>query len=442
MSKVDVVVVGAGLAGLTCARALRRVGLDVVVVDASDAPGGRVRTDEFEGFLLDRGFQVLLTAYPEATAQLDYPSLHLRRFRAGARVHTPDGWASVGDPTRDAGETLATLAAPIGSLADKVRILRYRTRVRMGTHDDVLRDAGPAIGETLRSREGFSATMVNRFFRPFLGGVFLDPDLRTRHGVADWLWRLFSEGDAAVPALGIGQLPLQLANGLPGGALRLGRIVTAVTPTSVTLDDGQTIRARAVVLAVDQDQAATLLRQPALTRPWTAGTCLYFTAPEDPVGDAILVLNGDGRGPVNNMHSVSALQPDAAPPGETLLSATVIGRPPATDADLNRLAADVRSHLGEWYGDRTRHWRLLRAYRIPQAQPEQRPRSHDAVQRASGGGAVRLEGATQPVFVCGDYLETSSFNGAMLSGRKAAQQVMELLGGRSAASDEASRASA
>ena len=97
----DVAIVGAGLAGLTCAQDLTRAGLQCTVVEATDGVGGRVRTDAVDGFLLDRGFQILLSAYPQVKQRLDTAALDIGDFEPGALVRTP--MASRGSAIRCAG---------------------------------------------------------------------------------------------------------------------------------------------------------------------------------------------------------------------------------------------------------------------------------------------------------------------------------------------------
>ena len=132
-----VAIVGAGLAGLACARTLARAGRACRVLEASNGVGGRVRTDTVDGFRLDRGFQVLLTAYPECRAVFDYGALDLRAFLPGADVRAGGRTSRIVDPWRDPKAALATALAPVGTLADKARIARLRFRVRRGTVADL-----------------------------------------------------------------------------------------------------------------------------------------------------------------------------------------------------------------------------------------------------------------------------------------------------------------
>ncbi|MEY3618842.1 MAG: hypothetical protein RL726_1540, partial [Actinomycetota bacterium] len=231
----DVVVVGAGLAGLSAARLLRERGHDVTVLEASDGIGGRVRTDRVDGFLLDRGFQVLLTAYPEMKRQFDVDALDLRAFDPGALVWMNGRGHTVSDPFRKPSTLLATATAPVGTPLDKGRIAVLRARVRRGDGSQLLRGDDITTAEMLRGA-GFSERMVRRFFTPLVGGIQLDPNLDASRRMFDVVFRMLSQGDAAVPAHGMGVIPAQLASRIDAGSIHLSTPVTAIHSDGVEVD--------------------------------------------------------------------------------------------------------------------------------------------------------------------------------------------------------------
>ena len=412
----DVVIVGAGLAGLACARHLAAAGVEPLVLEAADAVGGRVRTDVVDGFRLDRGFQVLLTAYPEAQALLDYDRLDLQAFEPGAEVWIGGALRHVGDPLRAPLSALPTLLAPIGTLADKLRILKLRQSVTSGSLADLRMRSEITTEAALRERYGFSPTIIERFFRPFMGGVLLDRALEPSSRAFELYFRMFARGSAAVPALGIQQIPEQLAEGLPESSVRLHTRVEAVEPGRVRLGAGDPISARAVVLATDEVEASTLLHRasPAAGR---AVCAVYWSAPEAPVERPILVLDGENDGPVNNLAVMSRVAPAYAPAGQHLIVTSVIGNPTHTDAEIERR---VREHMRRWFGDAVEAWTPLRTYRILYAQPDQTPPALTPPERPHelGDGLYRA----------GDYLTNASIQGAFRSGRLAAQAVLADLG--------------
>lgn len=419
-------VVGAGLAGLRAAGLLAGSGVEVVLLEASDGVGGRVRTDAVGGFLCDRGFQVLLEAYPEAVEALDYAALDLRRFEAGALVRVDGRFARVADPVREPRSVLSTLRAPIGTLADKTRIGVLRQRACAGTLEELWARPETTTLERLRAI-GFSGRMIDTFFRPFLGGIQLDPTLATSSRELEFVFRMFATGPVSVPAAGMGALTAQLAAVLPAGALRLEATVARLEGTTAVLADGERVESDAVVVATEGPSAAQLLEE--IDPPAGHGvTNVLLAAPEPLVGAPILVLDGEGTGPVNSVAELSAVAPSYAPSGRTLVSVAVLeGGDPgwqqgsATPADGSEapdpaLLDPLLAQLRRWYGpvaDRLEH---VRTYRIPHAQPDQAPPA-----LAEPARPVRLDGGR---YVCGDHRQDASINGALASGRRAAEAVL------------------
>jgi phytoene dehydrogenase-like protein len=407
------IIVGAGLAGLAAAARLHAAGHPALVLEAGDAPGGRVRTDPIDGFRLDRGFQVLLTAYPEARALLDLDALDLRAFEPGALVRADCRWHRLGDPWRRPRALPGTLAAGVGTLADKLRIARLRTALLREPAD--ARYQRPETTTARRLADlGFGPGIVERFFRPFLGGIFLDPALVTSSRMFDFVFRMFGEGDAALPAGGMQAIPDQLAARLPAGAVRCGTRVAGVERGAVRLASGERLPARAVIVAAGPDLPG-LTPPPQAARGWQSVACLYFAADRapEPAGRH-LVLNGEGAGPVNNLCVPSNLAPDLAPPGAALVSATVLGDPPETDAALARA---VRDQLAGWYGaGPVEGWRLLSVCRVRRALPLQAPPWY-----TRPDWPVRVRPG---LYVAGDVLDTAAIDGALRSGRLAAEALL------------------
>ncbi len=410
----DVIVIGGGLAGLACALRLQQNGIAAMVLEGADRVGGRVRTDRVEGFALDRGFQVYLSAYPEGQRVLDHEALGLKAFYPGALVRRRGRFHKVADPWRRPLDAIAGLASPVGTLGDKLRVRALRRRARGGTVEERLRAPQTTTLEALR-RDGFSGAMIDAFFRPFLGGVFLERELSTSSRMLEFVFRMFSAGDAALPVSGMQAIPDQLALRLPVGAVRSETVVVGVDREGVTLAGGKRLPARAVVVATEGPEAARLAGGDLGPAPAPARgvTCLYFAASHAPVAEPILVLAGDGDGPVNNLCVPSQVQPGYAPPGASLVSVTVLGVPALGDAAL--LAA-VLDQLTGWFGAAVRGWQHLRTYRIPYALPSATPAELDPPSRAA-----RLRDG---LYVAGDHRENPSINGALVSGRLAAEALI------------------
>ena len=424
----DVIIVGAGLAGLACARRLAADGLAPIVLEASDGPGGRVRTEQVGGFLLDRGFQVLLTAYPEARAVLDYAALDLKPFAAEAWVRHAGRFHRVSDPWRHPGRLPAALLSPIGTLTDKFRLGRMRRRLIRQARRAGPGHAGASGPDATSGPEtttlaalraaGLSDAIIDLFCRPFFGGILLDRNLGASNRMFEFAFAMLAMGDTAVPAAGMGAIPAQIAAALPPGAMLTTTAVESVRPGGVTLRGGGTLAARAVVVAAAAPEAARLLGA-EYDRPSKGVTCLHFAADRAPFNEPFLVLDAAGEGPINNLAVMSNAAPGYAPPGAALISATVLGVPePAGPA----LEPAVRRQMEIWFGRPARDWRLLRVDRIAHAQPAQDPPALEPPERPVRAGPG--------LYICGDHRDNASINGALVSGRRAAEAVItDLLGG-------------
>lgn len=406
----DVIVVGAGLAGLACARRLRELGIPALVLEASDGVGGRARTDVVDGFRLDRGFQVFLPAYPEAQAVLDYEALDLRPWRRGAAVWADGAFHRVSDPSDGAVRALATLFSPAMHAADALFFARLRREVLDAETEAIWRTAERSTEAELAAR-GFSDHLIHRLFRPLYGGVFLERRLETSNRAMLFVHSMFARGGVANPARGIGAIAEQLTQRLDGQRVRCGAAVDTIHPPEglVRLASGEELHGPAIVIATDGATAARLARTGGHALPfagWRGTQTFYFSAPVAPVADAVLVLDGDGTGPVNHLAVPSNAAPGLAPAGRHLVAANGLG----TAADERA----VRHQLGGWFGAAVvERWDHVATYTIPHALPVQNTLdpAHRPVRLATG------------LYVCGDHRDNGSLDGALQSGRRAAESV-------------------
>jgi phytoene dehydrogenase-like protein len=406
--RTDVCIVGAGLAGLACARYLTRGGIETRVLEASDGVGGRIRTDVVDGFQLDRGFQVLLTQYPEPHHQLRMEDLELCRFEPGALVRVGGKFHRVSDPLRRPGAIWDALWAPVGTIADKARVARLFLELRRTTPRELLRRPDRSTADELRAR-GFSSRMIDAFWRPLFAGIQLDPDLEVSSRRFLLILSMLAEGDAALPAKGMGAIPTQMAGDLPDGTVTLGARVASITDDGVALADGRRITARTVIVATEGPGAAELLkvRDPG-SRPVSN---VQFAADEAPIPDRLAVLDGERRGPASNLAVLTNVAPGYAPPGRALISVEVPG-PLAPDDRALREA--VQTQLRDWFGTAVDSWTHLRTLRIAHGHPDQRP-------GFSPKQTIRLGDGR---YVCGDHRDTASIQGALYSGRRTASRVL------------------
>jgi phytoene dehydrogenase-like protein len=426
--KTETLIIGAGLAGLTCARALREVGHDFLLVEAEGEPGGRVRTQNKAGFLLDRGFQIFLEAYPEPQRWLDYDALHLKAFYPGAQIMRAQGPVLLGDPLRKPQDLLATAFAQVGSPLDKVKVLALRTYTQTRSLEKLWQGREMS---TLRCLEqwGFSEAFIQQFFKPFLGGVFLDPALSTSSHLFYFVMKMFAEGRAVIPAKGMQQIPEQLARWIPAEQILYRSRVTAL----LSQGDGRTqwhklrlereestldCEARQVVVATDAFQARQLLGARVQPRQFHSSRTLYFASDESPVERPVLVLNGEGKGPVNNLVNLSLVSAAYAPPGQHLLSLSILGEAAQWPQDM--LIDAVREQMYRWFGSPC-EWHLLEDMVLPHSLPVQNPPLLSHPSRTPHQAAAGI-------VVGGDHTETGSIEGAMKAGRLMAEAVLQSAG--------------
>ncbi|MEZ4883626.1 MAG: NAD(P)/FAD-dependent oxidoreductase [Chitinophagales bacterium] len=412
MSKYDVAIIGAGLAGLSAAIHLQNEGLSVKVLEASDAVGGRVRTDKVEGFLLDRGFQVLLTAYPEAQRLLNYNTLHLGNFSAGSLVRYGYENYRIADPFREPQKIFATFKAPFVNFADKMKMLALRNRQKRLKVSQIFHQKEQTTLEFLQEWN-FSNEIIQHFFRPFLGGIFLEEQLQTSSRMFEFVFKMFGEGYAALPASGMQAIPEQLANQLEDGVIELNSKVVEIKEGKVVIEDGQTIDAECIIVATDVHAAKKLIPLDDVPSQTNGTYCLYFSTPWNLVKEPILMLNGNRNGLINNICVPNLVQPSYAPEGQSLLSVTVV-KP--TELTLNELRLAVQNEIREWFGEVVilRH---LKTYHIPNALPTKTT--------IAPFDKKDIHPVEDNVYVCGDYTFNGSINAAMLSGRLTAEVIIE-----------------
>ncbi|OYP32938.1 NAD(P)/FAD-dependent oxidoreductase [Rhodopirellula sp. MGV] len=420
-NSLETVIIGAGLSGLACAQTLCSAGRTALVLEASDRVGGRVRTDRVDGLALDHGFQVLLTAYPACEKLLDYDALRLRPFRPGALVRKGGRFVPLADPWRQPAKAIACATSPVGTLGDKLRVGKLRSDCRRGTLDGVYSRTNESTKSRLESA-GLSDPFIDEFFRPFLGGVFLDESLETSRRMFDFVFRMFASGQIAVPADGMAAIPRQLVETLPRGTIQFNTTVRSIEHHEIgsrlTLSDGQTIEAKQVVVATESDAAARLLGIEKLKTDWNEALTMYFRAPKSPENSRMLMLRGDETGPIQTMTVISDIAPEYAPNDTTLISVSVSADQMAQDCE--RLSDLVLKQATSWFGDQVGQWEFVRSYRIPYALPRLDLQTVVKTVRASEIDG----GCPDHVYVCGDHRETPSINGALSSGMRVAARLL------------------
>jgi phytoene dehydrogenase-like protein len=453
----EVVVAGGGLAGLVTARRLAEAGADVRLYERHPDVGGRVRSLRRDGFVFDRGFQVLFTAYPAARRELDYDDLDLRYFAPGAVVARPGHRAVLADPFRDLLAAVETLFNRDVTTRDKLEVLRLRRELAGKSRADIFDGPDATTREYLRDR-GFSERFLANFAEPFYGGISLDRSLSTSRKAFEFTFKMLASGEIVVPASGMASISEQLADRAreAGVAVHADETVTEIEISNSNSSDGEvtvelgreTTTADAVVVATDPKQARDLTGVESI--PTDAKGCVTqyyaFGGPELDAGDRLLLAAGGGArgdrargkerkrneskgtepkrtksestepsnhpGGPNQLAQLSAVAPEYAPDDVNLLSATFLG---VQEDDDETLAARTAQTLASWYPERSLDLEPVHTSRIEFGQFAQPPGIHDRLPgvRAPGNG----------VYLAGEFTEASSLNAAMESGRKAATAV-------------------
>ena len=422
MTSPECIIVGAGLAGLACGRTLVAAGKRVTVIEAADRVGGRVATDTVDGFRIDRGFQVYNDAYPEGRRQLDLAALRLGAFEPGAVIAEGGRLRRVADPWRRPLAAVSGVLDGTVGIADGLRTARLRGEVirdfRAGRLDPgaVVGGAERTAREELAAR-GFSPQFIRRFFVPFFGGVFLERTLDTAAPVLLFDFAMFSLGHACLPRGGMDAIPRQLAAGLPADAIRLGMRVRRVEPGRVILDDGSELSAPQVVVATDAAAVGALLPGQqggaATSRQWKPTRMMAFAAPQSPLPGRVLLVNATSDGPIDNLTVPSDIVAGYAPPGRSLVYASI-----RRDClhDGSELVAAVQRQAAGWCGQSVREWTHLTTVSVPHALPDESP----AARRSRPAGPWVAPG----LWVCGDHCHSASINGALASGRLCAEAIL------------------
>lgn len=407
----DVVVIGAGVAGLAAAHHLINAGLTVTVLEATDRTGGRMATATVDGFRLDHGPHLLNTSYPELRRTPVLAGLPLAPLAPGALVRAAGRGYRVGDP-RGARAAFSSARAPIGSTLDKARLGTILNRLAATPPARLAARPESTTAQALNTR-GFAPRTVDGFLRPLLAALLCDPELGTSSRVADLVLRGFARGRTCLPVAGAASLPERLAAALPPGTVRFGARAAEVAVNAVRTEDGAELPCRAVVVATDARAAGALL--PGLRVPaFHEVTVVHHAAPAQPLREPVLVLDADRLGPVSHTFPASQIDPARAPAGRALITSVVLGPPPDDDDKA------VRAHLAELYETSTDGWERLAVHTNPDAVPAM-PAPHDLRR------PVRLLAG---LYVCGDHRGTSTVQGALLSGRRAAHSALRDLGTR------------
>ena len=356
-----------------------------------------------------KAFHVPVVSPEEAKKLLNYKDLQLCKMLPGATVLYDGGTFEIADPFRRPKALFSTLFAPVGTILDKINTLWLKNKLQKMSIDTIFTQPEQTTLQQL-SDYGFSQKMIQRFYKPFLSGIYLENQLTTSNRMFDFVMKMFSDGDVAIPALGMEEIPKQLVSQLPESSIQYYKKVSKIVENTLILEDGTTFEANQIVIATNANE---LTKQFLPNQKTTAQqvTNVYFEALVAPTKKAIVVLNASSTKKwVNNLTVLSNVSKMYAPPEKVLVSISYNGLAPIEDFEL---AENMKKELEQWYGKQVHDWKMIKTYRIDYALPIQ-----DSVKNELSISEIKI---SDTLFICGDYLLNGSVNAAFKTGRLVAE---------------------
>ena len=402
-------IIGGGISGLIAARVLEEHGLSATIIEASDRLGGRVKTDVVDGYSLDHGFQVLLTAYPAAKKYLDFDALELQEFLPGSAIFKNGKQKIIGDPLRNLSLLLPTLFSGIGTVNDKLKILALNRRLKKKSIQNIFAEKEQTTHAYLENI-GFSEAIITDFFTPFFSGIFLENKLDTSSRMFEFVYKMFGEGNAALPKDGIQAIPKQLFEKLKSTTFIFNTKVKSVENGSFKLESGEAIKSNFTIIATQASGLVSNLKNQATL--WKSCDTLYFEIAKREIKKPLIGLIAAPNTLINNIFYHTSLQTSATATKE-LLSVTVIDKQNLTD---RQLVTEVQKELKELCNIDS--CTFIKQYNIPMALPNLQDIQYEMLP-----SETRL---TETIFLAGDTQLNGSLNAAMIAGERAALEVINL----------------
>ena len=402
-------IIGGGISGLIAARVLEEHGLSATIIEATDRLGGRVKTDVVDGYNLDHGFQVLLTAYPAAKKYLDFDALALQEFLPGSAIFKNGKQKIIGDPLRNLSLLIPTLFSEIGTVNDKLKILALNRRLKKKSIQNIFAEKEQTTISYLENI-GFSEAIITDFFIPFFSGIFLENKLDTSSRMFEFVYKMFGEGNAALPKDGIQAIPKQLFEKLKNTTCVFNTKVKSVENGSIILESGEIIKSNFTIIATQASGLVSNLKNQATL--WKSCDTLYFEVTKREIRKPLIGLIAAPNALINNIFYHTSLQTSATATKE-LLSVTVVNRQNLTN---KQLVAKVQKELKELCNIDS--CTFIKQYNIPMALPKLQDIQYEMLP-----SETRL---TETIFLAGDTQLNGSLNAAMIAGERAALEVINL----------------
>lgn len=413
-SSLDVLIIGAGMSGLTAAHEVFQKGLSFKVIEASSSVGGRMKTERIQGFQLDRGLHFFQTAYPEAQKVLDYKDLELKEVYQGTLIYHNHDFSLLSNPFKKPSDVLSSMIADIATWKDKLKIMSLIFALRNTDIHHIVKECKQSAEEFFRSY-GFSDLFINSFLRPFVGSILHDPKMDSSAEYVLYGLKMIIQGDVTLPKNGIAALPEQIEKKLPEGSIIFNNKVKMIEDNRVTLMDGTTLSAKKIIISINPLDLKNIFPDMEVNPESNHVSCLYFaTSEKPPVSKPVVILNGENKGLVNSLFVPSLVVENYAPPGQHLISVSVLKE---NDLDDEELTDKVLTEMSEWFGLNVNYWQHIKTYHIKYALPKHGKLCDKLV----------FSKHSENVYLCGDYFNYGSINSAILSGRKAAEEVISVL---------------
>jgi protoporphyrinogen oxidase len=403
-------VIGAGVSGLIAARVLEDNGFSPIILETTDRVGGRVKTDIVDGYQLDHGFQVLLTAYPAAQKYLDFKSLDLQKFLPGASIFKNDKQLIIGDPLREPSLLFSTLFSGIGTLSDKLKILKLNMRLKKKTLEAIFSEKEQSTLSYLIGL-GFSNEMITDFFTPFFSGIFLEKKLETSSRMFEFVYKMFGEGYAALPKAGIEAIPKQLFQNLKNTTFRFNTKVASIKEGEIVLADTTKLESHFTIVATEASNLIPNLKNQHTE--WKSCDTLYFETERRVIKKPLIGLIPKNETLINNIFYHTSL-PTSIKPTKELLSVTVLDN---QNLSSELLIEQVKKELQK--NCAIDSCKFIKQYNIPMALPKLNDLQYEMLP-----SETRL---TDSLFLAGDTQLNGSLNAAMISGERAALAAIEMV---------------
>lgn len=408
--KIKIHIIGAGISGLIAAKVLEENGYSPTIIESSNGVGGRIKTFIKEGYQIDRGFQVLLTEYPQAKKHLDYKALKLQKLVSGACIFIKNKQLIIGNPIRNISLLIPTLFSEIGNIADKLKILKLYLYLRFKSIEKIFLSKELKTIDYLK-KYGFSKKIINDFFKPFFAGIFLETELSTSSRMFEFVFKMFAQGEVAIPESGIQEIPNQIAK-------KLNKTNFIFNTQVDKIQDGEILLKNKIKIKSDYTIVATEVKNLTdahnlISVKWKSCVNFYFEVDKKSLRNGLIGLLPGNNTIINNIFFVSGIKSKITGPKQ-LLSVTVIDYKSLSNVDLiDRVQYELKKYCS------INVIRLITQFNILKSLPD----IHD-ISYTKKPFEFQI---SESIFLAGDHELYPSLNAAITSGEMSALQLIKIL---------------